>query len=169
MKTCRLKRQLLIFLYDGLFKSLKGIDNHLTLNGRLGLIDRTSSARRSLCRREPREQRQNPEDEARVPAQLRFQTNANGTIPRQINSVETSDDIQSVWDGSRKARRLHAKANYAHTHAQGGQKKLNDNELAGDVTHQKRYGATSAVTLTTCHPHISLRVKGSQVYSTPIR
>lgn len=48
-------------------------------------------------------------------------------------------------------------------------KKKKDNELPGDVTHRQQYGATSAVTQTTCHPDISLRVKGSQIYSTPIR
>lgn len=53
-----------------------------------------------------------------------------------------------------------------HTHTR---KKKKDNELAGDVTHQQQYEGTSAVTQTTCHPDISLRVKGSQIYSTPIR
>lgn len=47
--------------------------------------------------------------------------------------------------------------------------KKKDNEPAGDVTHQQQYGGTVAITQATCHPDISLRVKGSQIYSTPIR
>lgn len=60
------------------------------------------------------------------------------------------------------------KRTHTHTHTKQTKKKK-DNELAGEVTHQQQYGATSAVTQTTCHPDISLRVKGSQIYSTPIR
>lgn len=79
------------------------------------------------------------------------------TIRSRINAVESSDHIPSVWDVSLRARWLHAKT------------KKKDNEPAGDVTHQQQYGGTVAVTQATCHPDISLRVKGSQIYSTPIR
>lgn len=88
-----------------------------------------------------------------------LQNKCKQTIRRRINAVESSDDIPSVCDVSLRARRLHAKT----------EKKKKDNEPAGDVTHQQQYGGTVAVTQATCHPDISLRVKGSQIYSPPIR
>lgn len=89
-----------------------------------------------------------------------LQNQCKQTIRSRINAVEGSDDIPSVCDVSLRARWLHAKTK---------QKKRKDNEPAGDVTHQQQYGGTVAVTQATCHPDISLRVKGSQIYSTPIR
>lgn len=77
--------QLLVILYGGVY-GLNGIDDHLNLNGWLGLINQSSSVRRSLWNWELTEQRDEIQGgralsiapkETQIPTQLLFGSNVN--------------------------------------------------------------------------------------------